>query len=386
MAEDEPSRAVRQDPIVGQVVGNKYRVLRLCGRGGMGSVYEAQNLALGKRVALKFIDSEACDHDGVQRFMREAQAASAAESQHIVQVFDFDDTSQGRPYIVMELLRGETLAARLERVGRLSTQQAVHIAVQVLRGLHRAHQVGVVHRDLKPENVFLTETDDEPLFAKIVDFGISKIARCDSGVTADTLTQKGVILGTPFYMSPEQAQAAPDVDARTDLWALGAILFECLTGRRAFVGDTYQQVIIGICTRDAPDVRELAPETPESLAHVIAQALARDRDKRFQCATDFIEALRQAVPEAVTGKTDPACAPTQAISGVTSDSSCPAPQTQLGTADHAPAQAGSGRVRASVVIGVVVAAAGLALGCSRFGRTTRQLRRGWLPYRLPHRL
>ena len=267
----------------------------------MGAVYEAQNLALGKRVALKFIDAEAArNRESVQRFIREAQAAGAVESLHIVQVFDVGEDSDGHPFIVMEMLRGENLAQRLARMGRLPLSEAVHICVQALRGLRKAHETGIVHRDLKPENLFLVDTDDDPIFTKVVDFGISKIIRQARDIDPGTLTRQGVVLGTPHYMSPEQAQAMPDVDARTDLWAMGAILFECLTGRRPYPGKTYEQVIVSICTKDVPDVRTLAPHVPDRIAEVVRRALARDRAERFQNADEFIEGIRGAAPEFVS--------------------------------------------------------------------------------------
>jgi len=297
MPSDPPT--TNPDDLVGRTVG-KYRITRLCGRGGMGSVFEAQNTAIGKRVALKFIDPDhAASRDSVQRFLREAQAASAVESHHIVQIFDVGETDDGQPFLVMELLRGENLGQRLARSTTLPVRDAVHVVAQTLRGLHRAHEAGIVHRDLKPENIFLSENDDDPMFVKIVDFGISKIMRRARSLEASTLTQQGVVLGTPFYMSPEQAQAMPDLDARTDLWSVGAILFECLAGCRPFPGDTYEQVIIAICTRPAPDIRDICPDVSSALAAVIARSMQRDRNQRFQSALEFLEALRLAMPDVV---------------------------------------------------------------------------------------
>jgi eukaryotic-like serine/threonine-protein kinase len=299
MTHTEPIRAEAEDWI-GREIGGKYRVVKLVGRGGMGAVYEAENIALGKRVALKFIDVESAKNaDGIQRFIREARAASTIESAHIVQVFDVGELDDGRPYIVMELLRGENLGARLHRLGRLSVAEALHVGVQVLHGLHRAHDAGIVHRDLKPENVFLVETDDDPMFAKIVDFGISKITRQSKTLEPGTLTQEGVVLGTPFYMAPEQAQALPDLDGRADLWSLGAILYECLAGRRPFTGDTYEQVIIAICTKSAEDLHRLAPDVPPPVVDAIMQALTRDREDRFASAKAFLGALHASAPELV---------------------------------------------------------------------------------------
>ncbi len=299
MSEEDLTRT-EEEAWIGREVGGKYRILQLVGRGGMGSVYEAENLALGKRVALKFIDAESARNtDGLQRFEREARAAGTIESAHIVQVFDVGELDDGRPYIVMELLRGENLGARMQRLGRLSAAEVVHVAVQVLRGLHRAHEKGIIHRDLKPENIFLVETDGDPMFAKIVDFGISKFMRRSKVLDRSTITQQGVVLGTPFYMAPEQARSVADLDERADLWSVGAILYECLAGRRPFTGETYEQVIIAICTTPAPDLLDLAPDVPPPLAQVVMRALAQQRDKRYASARDFLTALQTAVPDLV---------------------------------------------------------------------------------------
>jgi serine/threonine-protein kinase len=261
----------------------------------MGAVYEGTNTSIGKKVALKFIDAEfARNVDIANRFQREAEAASLVESAHIVHIFDSGTTDTGLPYIVMELLRGEDLRARINRLGRIPNEEAVHIVAQTLRGLHRAHEAGIVHRDLKPDNIFLVDRDDDPLFAKIVDFGISKVMRRpgDAAPPAGTLTRQGVVLGTPFYMSPEQAQAFADLDLRTDLWSLGAILFECLGGKPPHTGEAYEQIIISICTTDSPDVRSLNPNVPAPLAEFVARALSRDRARRFQTAKEMLDALQ----------------------------------------------------------------------------------------------
>ncbi len=283
------------ETLLGTTVGGKYRLDEAIGRGGMGAVFRATNTAIGKRVALKFLYRDAArDRDAVTRFQREAEAASAVESAHIVQIFDSGTTDDGLPFLVMELLRGEDLRSRLRREGRVPVAEVVHIGGQMARALRRAHEACIVHRDLKPDNVFLCQRDDDPMFVKLVDFGISKVTRKAAGL--DTLTRKGLVLGTAFYMSPEQAQAKPDVDGRTDLFSLGAIMFEALTGRPPHIGQAYEAVLIAICTEDAPDVREFAPDVPPALARVIAKALARDRDARFQSAQQLYEALAAAVP------------------------------------------------------------------------------------------
>jgi serine/threonine-protein kinase len=289
-----------EDLLVGRTIG-KYEVLRVIGRGGMGTVYEALNTSIGKRVAMKFVDAElARNKDAVARFQREAQAASAVESAHIVQIFDAGATDEGLPFLVMELLRGEDLGHRIKRCGRLDLGEAAHVTAQILRGLHRAHEAGIVHRDLKPDNVFLVDRDDDANFAKILDFGISKMQRRGE-IPANTLTRKGTVLGTPFYMSPEQAQALADIDGRADLWSVGAILYECLTGRPPHGGGTYEQVIIAICTRDADDVRLHNPAMPAAVAEVVARALRRGRDERFGSARDFLDALVGAAGGAISG-------------------------------------------------------------------------------------
>ena len=289
------------DPLVGKRV-HKYEIVRVIGRGGMGTVYEALNTTIGKRVAMKFIDAAAVQTgDAVARFQREAEAASAVESAHIVEIFDSGTSEEGQPYIVMELLRGEDLGHRIKRCGRLDLAEALHVTGQILRGLHRAHKAGIVHRDLKPDNIFLVDRDDDPDFAKILDFGISKVRR-DGDTPVHTLTRQGTVLGTPFYMSPEQAQAQPDVDARSDLWSVGAILYECLTGRPPYTGGTYEQVIVNICMHDAEDVRLYNPAVPEPVADAIARALARDREGRFHDAREFLETLRQGAGAAMSSR------------------------------------------------------------------------------------
>ena len=306
---------VPDDPLVGRIVGDKWRVVRPIGRGGMGVVYEGLNVAIGKRVALKFIEtSYASEPDVVTRFQREAEAASAVESAHIVEVFDTGRTTDLQPYLVMELLRGESLGQRIKRLGRLPVAEAVHVVVQSLRGLARAHAAGVIHRDLKPDNVFLVDRDDDPLFVKILDFGISKILPRGGEVGAGTLTHKGMVLGTPFYMSPEQAQAHADLDGRADLFSVGAILYECLTGRPPHHGlTTYESVIVAICTRDVPDVRDANADVPRELALVVKKALARDRDDRYASATDMLAALRAALPSLVSARDGASSLPTPVV-------------------------------------------------------------------------
>jgi serine/threonine protein kinase len=294
---DRSDRELELEKLVGRTIAGRYKVTKLIGLGGMGAVYEGEHLGIGKKVALKFVDREFAQTEQVaSRFAREARAASAIESDHIVQVFDAG-MDEDRPYIVMELLRGEDLGRMLRRTNTIPIAEALSIVAQVLRGLADAHEAGIVHRDLKPDNVFLTERRSEA-FVKIVDFGISKIERTSSGTTPLALTQKGTVLGTPLYMSPEQAQAAPDLDGRTDLYSVGAILFESIAGRPPHVGETYEQIIVSICMTDAPDLRKFDPEVPEAVARFVRRALSRDRAKRFSSARQMLVALAEILPTA----------------------------------------------------------------------------------------
>jgi serine/threonine protein kinase len=303
---DIPGPSAEAVELIGSVTAGKYRILRLIGRGGMGAVYEAEHVTIGRRFAIKFVDRRfANDETVTRRFEREARAASAIESEHIVSVFDFG-SDDGRPYIVMELLRGEDLGSRLARLGTIDVGEALHIAAQVLRGLARAHAAGIVHRDLKPDNVLLAPEEDDPVCAKLVDFGISKMAGLD-GPGSLALTQNGIVLGTPLFMSPEQAAASPDTDARSDLYSVGAMLYECLSGRPPHVGETPDEILTRIRTTDAPSLQQIAPSVSAPVAAFVARALRRDPSARFQTATEMLAALRAIAPD------EPAAAPMKAV-------------------------------------------------------------------------
>ncbi|HZO15644.1 MAG TPA: serine/threonine-protein kinase, partial [Polyangiaceae bacterium] len=290
------------DPRVGQVVAEKYRVVRLIGSGGMGSVYEGENVSLGKRVALKFLHVAAQqDETSLARFHREARAISAVESAHIVQVFDWGQDAAGHPFLVMELLDGGDLGSRIQKLGRIPVGDAVRYAIEALRGLRRVHAAGIVHRDLKPENLFLVTGDDDLMHVKIVDFGLSKLvvepdSRRLTFEMSARLTHEGAIVGTPLYMSPEQIEAVDEIDHRADLWSVGAILFEMLAGSPPFMDRSYARLVMAICQRDPPDLARVNAEVSSALANVVVRALTRDREARVQSADELIEMLSACAP------------------------------------------------------------------------------------------
>jgi serine/threonine-protein kinase len=275
-------------PSAKQIVSGKYRLVRRLGQGGMGEVWEAVHDALGRRVAIKFIDgARASSATSRRRFCREARAAVRVESKHAVDVFDQGLTDDGLPYIVMELLSGESLGDRLARRGRLTLHETSAIVSQVCRALSRAHASGVVHRDLKPENVFLARLADEPSdVVKLLDFGIAKID------TAFDRSQECAILGTPYFMSPEQARGAT-VDHRTDLWSVAVIAYLCVTGVRPFEGTSLADLLVGICHGSLLPPSQCVPGVPAVFDAFIARALDKNVTRRFQSAADLALALEE---------------------------------------------------------------------------------------------
>ncbi len=287
------------DPRIGATLAGKYTLTRLIGRGAFGAVYEATNIELEKRVAVKLIDPQYVQHEEVvARFKVEAKAASRVESEHIIQVFDVGSDETHGLYQVMELLHGEDLADRLDREFKLSPSVAVHIATQAARGLAKAHAAGVVHRDLKPANLFLVTREDGSLLVKIVDFGISKLIGQREPGADRALTRTGTAVGTPNYMSPEQARGL-EVDGRTDVWALGAVLYEMLSGAPCFAHNlSYEETVIGIATGPEPRVLDVAPWVPKEVAAVVDKALTRDLVERIQDCGELARRLTEAMPNA----------------------------------------------------------------------------------------
>jgi serine/threonine-protein kinase len=266
-------------PKVGDILAGKYKVESVVGEGGMGTVYAAQHQLTGKRVAVKWmLPNLAADEDAVQRFMREAMAAGRIDHPNVVDVYDVGEHA-GSPFLVMEFLSGETLADFLSG-GEHTARQIIEVLVPAMRGVAAAHRTGVVHRDLKPENIFLAR-DSEGRFIgpKVLDFGISKVSAAD-GQVDPKLTKTGAVVGTPYYMSPEQIRGSSDVDKGADIYAFGVIMYEALTGCVPFNADTYSALILEIATGTPRPPRALNPELPVPLEAIIMKAMARERGDR----------------------------------------------------------------------------------------------------------
>ncbi|RYZ04759.1 MAG: serine/threonine protein kinase [Myxococcales bacterium] len=260
-------------------VAGRYELLQPLGEGGMGEVWSALHLITGKRIALKALKADkAARPELVHRFFREARAATAVTHPNVVSVHDVLSYA-GAPVMVMELLEGESLAERLRREGRLELPRLAELLVPIVSAVGTAHARGIVHRDLKPENIFLSSSPSGGVIPKVLDFGIAKLTYDDAaGLSA--LTRTGSMVGTPFYMSPEQAAGEKDFDHRCDVWALGVICFEALSGARPFQGDNFGQVFKRIITEPAPSLKQRRPELPRAVVELVDGMLAKDRAAR----------------------------------------------------------------------------------------------------------
>jgi serine/threonine protein kinase len=275
-----------------RVLAGRYRLEQRLGAGGMGAIWRAEHLTLQAPVAVKIIDRDAVrDEQTVARFLREAKAAASLRSPHVVQILDYG-VDEGVPFIVMELLEGETLAERLKRNGRLTPAETARFMTHVGRAIGRAHDAGIVHRDLKPENVFIVHNEDDEI-AKVLDFGVAKVEGGQLAIEGEK-TRTGSILGTPYYMSPEQAQGNKAVDYRSDLWSVGVMAFECMTGTRPFYSEGLGDLVLSICVRELPVPSDFA-SVPPGFDAWFAQAIERDPERRFQSAREMTDALREAL-------------------------------------------------------------------------------------------
>jgi serine/threonine protein kinase len=289
---------------VGVMLAGKYRVLREIGRGGMAAVYEAEQVALGKRVAVKVLAAE-LQHSNIviERFFREARAAASVQSPYIVDVYDSGRLEDGRPFIAMEYLDGESLYDRMARIRIIDATTTCRIISHCAKGLMKAHAAGIVHRDLKPENIFIVKSEDGDEIAKLLDFGLAKFyAPVKTDEKTARLTREGAVFGTPAYMSPEQVKGQGNVDQRADLWALGCMAYECLIGRPVWNTDQgVAMTFAAIATQPLPVPSKVRPDLPSTFDEWFRHALERDPNKRFQSAKELAETLKQALLGPVPG-------------------------------------------------------------------------------------
>ena len=273
---------------LGEIVGGKYRLTRFLAGGGMGVVYEAQHAVVRRRFAIKFLRRDFSERREIlMRFQREAEAAGALESENVTAAVDFGVTDDGSPYIVMEFLVGESLEALLARSRRLPVERAADLVLQACRGIAAAHVAGIIHRDLKPHNLFLCRRQDGTDLVKVLDFGIAKLEAFDDGLA----TRTGLVLGTPAYMSPEQARGDRDLDARADVYGLAAILYQLLSGDKPHPGASHNAILHHIATQPAVPLRADALALPAALVAIVERGLAADVGARFASADALAEAL-----------------------------------------------------------------------------------------------
>lgn len=287
--------------LYGPVIGGKYRVEQLLGRGGMGVVLAARHEILGEPVAIKFLASAtAKDAKATERFVREAKAALKIKGEHVVRVLDVG-THEGKPYLVMERLEGTDLGSLLASEGPLPIADAVRYVLQACEALAEAHAQGIVHRDLKPSNLFLTQRPDGTPLVKVLDFGIAK-ASADSEASGSnpSLTDTHAVFGSPSYMSPEQIRSAKHVDARADVWAIGVVLFELLAGRLPFLGESTGAVLASVIADEPPALRSLRADVPEGLARAVARCIEKDLTKRMPSVADLADAIAPYAPQGTT--------------------------------------------------------------------------------------
>jgi serine/threonine-protein kinase len=341
-------------PQPGEVLEGKYRIEHMLGEGGMGAVAKATHIMRRAPVALKFMSGAVVSIAGaVERFVNEGVAASQIDSDHVVKVFDVGRLESGAPYLVMEYLEGRDLGEILAADGpRLSIPRGVHFALQMLRALDTAHNAGIVHRDMKPSNCFVIEKDGEADFVKLVDFGISKFRASEDPSLNANLTRTNSALGTPLYMSPEQARSPRDVDHRSDLYSVAAILYEMLCGRTPYTCESgeFTEILFKIFTTEPDPILAMNPDVPEDLAAVVHRALQREPDARYGSALDMASALAPFADERsapllakldalraravlTTGATAPPAPP-----GATSQPPGPAPTGTLRSASQAGAR------------------------------------------------
>ena len=369
---------MHDEVIEGQILAGKYRVERVLGVGGMGLVVAARHLQLDERVALKFMLWEMLTNaEAVARFAREARAAVRIKSEHVARVSDVGVLESGAPYMVMEYLDGGDLSAWLKQHGQLTVEQTVEFVLQASEAIAEAHALGIVHRDLKPANLFVIRRPDGALSIKVLDFGISKVTGLHSSAPDFDMTKTSAVMGSPNYMSPEQMHSVKDVDARSDIWALGVILYELLAGVTPFAADAFPELVLKIATKPPTPLRDRAPNVPLGLERVVLKCLEKDPGRRYATIGELAVALVEFGPrrsklsvERIAGVLKAAGMSASALAlPPSSDSTTPA---NAGTAaawgQTAPGSARSKRalLAGAAVLGVgVLASAGYAM----LGRT-----------------
>jgi serine/threonine-protein kinase len=285
-------RATSESPLIGQLIDRRYRIIDVIARGGMGVVYDAIHVGLVRRVAIKTLHARYVkDQVALQRFQNEAVVVGRIGHKNIVEVHDMGFLDDGSPYLVMERLEGETVTQRLQHERPLKIEFAIDIALGVLSALVKTHSLGILHRDLKPDNLYIIQTDDGPI-VKVLDFGISKFVTQE--MSKSQLTRNGFVMGTPSYMAPEQATGDSNLDARVDLYSLGVIMYEMLTGRVPYKAATPPALLAEMLRVTLMSVRMLRPEVHPDLDSIVMRAMHRDRDQRFNDALSMMRALEEA--------------------------------------------------------------------------------------------
>jgi eukaryotic-like serine/threonine-protein kinase len=289
----QAERLAQAAPVaVGDLVADKYRIERLLALGGMGVVALARHEVLGQQVAIKFLLASERGEEAAKRFLREARAAARIHSENVVRVHDCGKLPGGPPYMVMEHLEGIELSKEMKRRGAFPPEEAVDVILDALVGIAEAHALGVVHRDIKPSNLFLADRAGNERVVKVLDFGISKVQPSpESPVDEEDLTQTAMVLGSPRYISPEQARSAKDVDARADIWSVGVVLYQLLGGEVPFGGDTFGEILTNILLHDPAPLPSLRDDLPEGLAAVVGVCLRREREERYANVADLADAL-----------------------------------------------------------------------------------------------
>jgi eukaryotic-like serine/threonine-protein kinase len=339
-------------PAAGDVIAGKYEVVRAIGRGGMGVVLEARHLKLGQGVALKvLLPSARTLTDVTMRFEREARAAARLQGPHITRILDVDTLADGSPFMVMELLRGKELGDELTSRGKLPVREAVGYVLQACAGMAEAHRAGIVHRDLKPSNLFLCDGDGTRT-VKVLDFGISKLL--DDVHMSMTTTASA--FGTPLYMSPEQVRSVKHVDARSDIWSLGVVLYELLAGKSPFERATATAVLAAIVVDPVPPLNEVRPDVPAPLSAAVTRALEKNAAQRFGDVREFAAAIAPYGPS----RDDPAQAAVEAeLERFEPSPFEPSPNATT-TIRRAPPRSGRRAILAGVGLGMIAAGATLA--------------------------